>query len=239
MIWGILGAAVAIVSVASAGYSIYDILSTGAYKNWSIGDWCWNICYLLLMITPFFDVFGGFVKTITLIAGGIGKLLMKVPLLGTLVSVAHSIYLGLKTAWEVWGLKLFAKGGWLYQFGKGVASLGRAIVKHPWLMFGLIFSTTMFDGILKRIYQLWGDLTLRAMNFMYERVASIMSDNGYGDPVSQAVGILNQSQGSLPPCFTAIWGAVGASECIGLIIATFQYLFLLAALVKGYKVYGK
>ena len=86
MIWGILGAAVAIVSVASGAYSIYDILSTGAYKNWSIGDWLWNICYLLLVLNPFFDVFGGFVKTVTLIAGGIGKLLMKVPLLGTLVS---------------------------------------------------------------------------------------------------------------------------------------------------------
>ena len=216
MIWGILGAAVAVISLTSGAYTIYDILTTGAYKNWSIGDWLWNIAYLLLMLNPFFDVFGGLAKTVVAIAGGLGRLLMKVPLLGTLVSLVHSIYLGFKTAWEVWGLRLFAKGGWLYNFGKGVASLGRGIIKHPWLMFGLIFSTTIFDGVLKRIYQLWGDLSLRALNFAYERVGEIMTDKGYDDPIGQAVAILDQSQNSLPPCFTSIWGLSERLNALGL-----------------------
>ena len=83
--------------LTSGAYTIYDILTTGAYKNWSIGDWLWNIAYLLLMWQSFLRCLCGLAKTVVAIAGGLGRLLMKVPLLGTLVSLVHSIYLGFKT----------------------------------------------------------------------------------------------------------------------------------------------
>ena len=68
------------------------------------------------------------------------------------------------------------------------------------------------------------------MSVAYDRVGAIMDDAGYGDPIGDAVMILRGAKETLPPCFTAVWGLVGASECIGLIITTFQYMFLLAAL---------
>lgn len=238
MIWAVLGGLSLIMGVAGAGYTLYDIISTGAYKDFSVADWLWNIAYLLLMLNPIFSVLGGIGKMVAVVGGVLGKLLMKVPLLGAAVSLLYQTFKAI-LFWLGINKHLWQKGGFFFRFGEVVASLGRAVVKHPWIMFGLIFSSTMFDGILKRIFQLWGDLSLRAAGFVFDRVGQIMSDKGYGDPITQTVQMLDQSRSALPPCFTAVWGAVNASECMGLIITTFQYLFLLSALVKGYKVLGK
>ena len=70
-------------------------------------------------------------------------------------------------------------------------------------------------------------------------VSNALREGGYGNPISDSIAIMTGAKSSLPPCFTAIWGAVGASQCIGLIVTTFQYLALLSALRTGYRLYGK
>lgn len=235
----VLGVLANVALVVSAGVGFYNAATSGSWHNWGILEWVANIANMCFMIFPFFNVFSAFAKGAMAVGGGLASLLSKVPLIGRVATYVR------ETAYilRMWANKvlpgLFAEGGFLTNFGKRFSKLADLALKHPYIAAGLIFASSTFDGIVQRMFQAWGDLSLKAANFAYERLGKIMSDDGYGDPVTQAVDMMNTSSSALPTCFVDIWGAVGASECIGLIITTFEYMFLLSALLRGYKVYSK
>ena len=239
MIWGILGLVATVATVATSGRALVDIISTGAWKNWGIGDWLFAIVSALLVIWPFFSVFKATAATATAIGGGIMGRLVAIPIVGKIAGWCYGVYIILREAVYLILNPFFVKGGWLFKVGQAFEKIGKGMMNHPWIAFALLVCSQMFDGILTRIFQMYGDMSMRAASFMYENLSRIMTDGHYGNPVSDAIAILDGSRSTLPPCFTAIWGAVGASECIGLIITTFNYLFIYAALWKGFKVYGK
>lgn len=238
MIWGILGVIGTVAGVATVGNALINIISTGAWKSWGIGDWLFNIVCCVLAIWPFYSTFKGAAAVGTAVGGGILGKLIGIPVLGKIVGWVYGVYVIMKEAILLLINPFMTKGGFLWKIGQAIEKIGRGMMKHPWIAFGLLLSSQMFDGLMREIFQVYGDMSMRAASFMYENLSHIMSDKRYGDPISDAIAILDGSRSTLPPCFTAIWGAVGATECIGLIITTFQYLFLYAALVKGFKVAG-
>lgn len=224
---------------AVTGYSIYDIVSTGAWKSWGVLDWLANIGFTLLALNPIYKALKASVLVKSAVGGGLMAKLTKVPLIGSLCVWVWEITSGFRMMIYKMLHPLLRKGGFLYELGRTSKGFVTTLTKRPWLIAAMFFASSMVDGIFQRIYQLWGDLTMRAANVMFEQVGKIMQDKGFGNPISEAISILDGSRSTLPPCFTAVWGTVGASECIGLIITTFQYLFLIAALRQGYKIYGR
>lgn len=235
---GLLGLLGGVFGFVGFSYSLGDIITSGAWKDWSLWQWVANIGQLLFCLLPF-------VGSVPLIGrlsafgfGWIAKLLSHVPLLGKIATMIWSIKHALKVFWNIYMMKWFVKGGWLFNMGKAVAKLVQ-YCRKPWVLFGLLLLSVYSDGILTRMFQLWGDISMRAANAAFQAISSMMSQGGYGNPISESIAILTGAKSTLPPCFTAVWGAVGASQCIGLIVTTFQYLALLSALRAGYKVYGK
>lgn len=234
----ILGVILSAVSVVSVVGGVAHAFASGTWKDWGVLEWLANVVALCLAFLPYFNVFKWGWTSVVAIGGGAMRLLSRIPLLGTIVGYLHSFWILLSTFVWYLGRAFYTKGSWLYNFGSRMADFARFIGKHPWIVFGLMFASTMFDNIIRHIFQMWGDLSLKAANFAYERLSSIMSSGGYGDPVTEAANMLDSASNSLPYCFTAIWGAVGASECIGLIIMTFQYIVLVYALSKSFAVAG-
>lgn len=235
---GILGLVGAVAGGISFVYSFGDIMVSGAWKDWSLWQWVANIGQLLFCLFPFVSQFPMIGRLAAISIGWIAKLLSKLPLLGKLVAWIWALKTAFKTFFDLYLMKWFVKGGWLFNIGQGLAKLVQ-YMRKPWVLFGMLLLSTFSDGILTRLFQLWGDITMRAANAAFEAVTKMMSEGGYGDPISQSIAILTGAKSTLPPCFTAMWGAIGASQCIGLIVTTFQYLMLLSALRQGYKVYGK
>lgn len=236
MILGALGAITAVLTIVTLGYNIYDIISTGSWQDWTLFDWICNIGLSALCIFPFFSAFRGATAAASVARGGILARLAYMPVIGHIYSLIWGIWHGLRIGIGYLVAPFFAAGGFLNKLGISFATLG-LIIKKPWVLMGLMLLSLTADGIFRNFYQLWGDLSLRAASVALDRVSAIMSDNGYGDPIGSAVAIMRGSKEVLPSCFTAVWGLVGASECIGLIITTFQYMFLLSALLKGFRVY--
>lgn len=235
---GILGLVGAVAGGISFVYSFGDIMVSGAWKDWSLWQWVANIGQLLFCLFPFVSQIPMIGRLAAIAVGWIAKLLSKLPLLGKLVTWIWALKTAFKTFFDLYLMKWFVKGGWLFNIGQGLAKLVQ-YMRKPWVLFGMLLLSTFSDGILTRLFQLWGDITMRAANAAFEAVTKMMSEGGYGDPISQSIAILTGAKSTLPPCFTAMWGAIGASQCIGLIVTTFQYLMLLSALRQGYKVYGK
>lgn len=235
---GILGLIGGIAGGLSFAYSFTDIMVSGAWKDWSLWQWVANIGQLIFCLFPFVSTVPVIGRLAAVAAGWIAKLLDKMPLLGKLVTLFWAFKTGFKTFFDIYLMKWFVKGGWLFNMGKALAKLVE-YCRKPWVLFGMLLLSTFSDGILTRLFQLWGDITMRAANAAFEAVTRMMSQGGYGNPISESIAILTGAKSTLPPCFTAVWGAVGASQCIGLIVTTFQYLMLLSALRQGYKVYGK
>lgn len=235
---GILGLIGGIAGGLSFVYSLGDIMVSGAWKDWSLWQWVANIGQLIFCLFPFVSTLPLIGRLAAVSAGWIAKLLAKMPLLGKLVAWFWALKTGFKTFFDIYLMKWFVKGGWLFNMGKALAKLVE-YCRKPWVLFGMLLLSTFSDGILTRLFQLWGDITMRAANAAFEAVSRMMSQGGYGNPISESIAILTGAKSTLPPCFTAVWGAVGASQCIGLIVTTFQYLMLLSALRQGYKVYGK
>lgn len=235
---GILGLVGAVAGGISFVYSFGDIMVSGAWKDWSLWQWVANIGQLLFCLFPFVSQFPMIGRLAAIAVGWIAKLLSKLPLLGKLVTWIWALKTAFKSFFDLYLMKWFVKGGWLFNIGQGLAKLVQ-YMRKPWVLFGMLLLSTFSDGILTRLFQLWGDITMRAANAAFEAVTKMMSEGGYGDPISQSIAILTGAKSTLPPCFTAMWGAIGASQCIGLIVTTFQYLMLLSALRQGYKVYGK
>lgn len=235
---GVLGLVGAVAGGISFVYSFGDIMVSGAWKDWSLWQWVANIGQLLFCLFPFVSQFPMIGRLAAIAVGWIAKLLSKLPLLGKLVTWIWALKTAFKTFFDLYLMKWFVKGGWLFNIGQGLAKLVQ-YMRKPWVLFGMLLLSTFSDGILTRLFQLWGDITMRAANAAFEAVTKMMSEGGYGDPISQSIAILTGAKSTLPPCFTAMWGAIGASQCIGLIVTTFQYLMLLSALRQGYKVYGK
>lgn len=235
----VLGLLANIGLVVSGFVGFYNAATSGSWHNWGILEWLGNIANMCFMLFPIYNVFGAAAKGVMAVGGGLVKLLEKIPLVGRMTTYVRETAYILK----MWANKvvpgLFANDGFLTKFGKRWSKLADLALKHPYIAAGLIFASSTFDGIVQRMFQAWGDLSLKAANYAYERLGKIMSEEGYGDPVTQAVDMMNTSSSALPTCFVDIWGAVGASECIGLIITTFEYMFLLSALLRGYKVYSK
>lgn len=234
-ILGILGGAL---GLASVFYSVGDIITSGSWRDWNLFDWIVNIGLSVLSLFPFVSTLPILGRLSALGFGWIGKLLAKLPLIGKIASWFWALKTGLKVFFDMYLMKWFIKGGWLYNLGKAVAQLVGQLRK-PWVLFGVLLLSSLADGIFARIFQLWGDISLRAANAAFEMVSNALREGGYGNPISDSIAIMTGAKSSLPPCFTAIWGAVGASQCIGLIVTTFQYLALLSALRTGYRLYGK
>lgn len=235
---GVLGIIGGIAGGLSFVYSLGDILASGAWKDWSLWQWIANIGQLLFCIFPFVSSIPMLGRVGAVVGGILAKLLAKIPLVGSIASWIWAGWHAVKVFFNLYLMKWFVKGGWLYEMGKAVAKLVQ-YCRKPWVLFGLLLLSTFSDGILTRVFQLWGDLTMRAGSAAFEAVSRMMSEGGYGNPISESIAILTGAKSTLPPCFTAIWGAVGASQCIGLIVTTFQYIMLLSALRQGYKLYGK
>lgn len=238
MIWGVLGIAAAVALVVATGVDVYQVISSGEYKNWSLYDWIVNIGLAALSFFPFLSSFGALSKFGALLGGALWRFGSRIPVIRDILANMSVVQLyrakgAAAAASSVWG-----KGKFMDKFGRGLKMFKDFFVKHPWLSMGLVLLSAQSDGLFSHLFQMWGDISLRAAEVAFDKVSEMMSDKGYGNPVSEAVAIIDGSKGSLPECFTAIWGAVGASECIGLIITTFQYLFLLSSITMGFKLYG-
>ena len=81
-------------------------------------------------------------------------------------------------------MKWFVKGGWLYNIGRAVAQL--VMLRKPWV-FGVLLLSSLADGIFSRVFQIWGDISLRAANVAFEMVSRAMSEGGYGNPISDSI----------------------------------------------------
>lgn len=238
-IMAVLGGLVGILGFVGFTVSMGQVIASGEWRDWSLFDWIMNIGFAVFMLYPIAQTGTLVAKLAAFVGGTVVKLLSKVPLLSKLVEWIWAIKTALRVLYDAFFIKLFQKGGWFYEIGRGVKTLIGFFTKHPILFFALMLFSSLADGVASGLFQLWGDLSLRAANAAFEAVSQAMSDRGYGNPISESIAILNGSKSTLPPCFTAIWGAVGASECIGLVVTTFQYLALFASLRVGYRLYGK
>ena len=238
-ILGILGTIWGLASVFTFGWSVYDIISTGEWRDWSLFDWIVNIGFQLFLLWPIFKGVKAAGTAVSAAGGTLSRLLEKVPLLGKIATWIWAIKTAFKTFYDLYLMKWFTKGGILYELGNAARGLLNLVRKHPILFVALMLLSSVADGVFSHIYQLWGDLTMRAANAAFEAVSAAMDRNGYTNPIYEAIDILSGSKSTLPACFTAIWGAVGASECIGMIITTFQYIALLKSMQLGYRLYGK
>lgn len=235
---GILGLLGGVLSLTTVVISVGEILVTGSWRDWGIFDWVVNVGMSVLSLLPFVGTIPMVGRISALGFAWLAKLVSHVPLIGKIATMIWALRTGLRTFFDLYLMKWFVKGGWLYNIGRAVAQLVMQLRK-PWVLFGVLLLSSLADGIFSRVFQIWGDISLRAANVAFEMVSRAMSEGGYGNPISDSIAILAGSKSSLPPCFTAIWGAVGASECIGLIVTTFQYLALLSALRVGYRLYGQ
>lgn len=234
----VLAALGIILGVVVTSYSITDIITTGAWKDWSWFDWIVNIGLVILGFAPLLGAAFNALRAI-LVGGAFtaGKLATMGGLIGKIATWIWAIKTAFSTWWAVCRKLLFAKGSFLYNVAWYMGRIV-AYLKKPYVLFGVLFVSTLADGIGQRIYQIWGRLSMKAVDIAISTFQSFADEQGL-NPVSQAVAIINDSKSSLPECFTAIWGAVGADVCIGLIISTFQYIMLYKAIREGYRLYGK
>lgn len=227
-----------ILGIVVTGYSITDIITTGAWRDWDWFDWLVNIGLVVIGLLPLIG--GAFNALKALLVGGAftaGKLAAMGGILGAIGSWIWAVKTAIKVAWTVMKSHWFAKGTFLYNIGWYMGKIIQYLRK-PWVLFGVLAASTMADGIGQRIYQLWGRLTMKAVDIAVSTFEGFASEQGL-NPIGDAIAIINDSKSSLPECFTAIWGAVGADVCIGLIISTFQYIMLYRAIREGYRLYGK
>lgn len=239
MVMAALGVLMTVTTVLGLGYSIYDIISTGSWREWGIFDWIMNIGLVAMSVWLHLPLLRNATAASTVARGGIFAKLEAIPFLGKIFTLVWAIYHGFRVGIGYLIAPLFRKGGFFEKWGNVAATFGRIIKKHPWVLAGILFLSSFADGIFRHLYQLWGDASLKAASIAYDRVGAIMSEDGYGDPVGNAVAIIRGAKEVLPPCFTQVWGLVGASDCWGMIMMTFQYMFLLAALLKGYRLYER
>lgn len=238
-IMAVLGGLVGILGFVGFTVSMGQVIASGEWRDWSLFDWILNIGFMVFMLYPIAQAGTITARLIAFIGGNLARLLSKVPLLSKIVDWLWAIKTAFKTFFDIYLMKWFVKGGIFYEIGNGVKTLLQFFTKHPILFFAMMLFSSLADGVASGLFQLWGDLSLRAANAAFEAVSKAMNDRGYGDPISESIAILNGSKSTLPPCFTAVWGAVGASECVGLVVTTFQYLALFASLRVGYRLYGK
>lgn len=238
-IMAVLGSLVGILGFVGFTVSVGQVIATGEWRDWSLFDWIVNIGFMVFMLYPIAQVGTLTGKLVAFVGGSLVKLLSKVPLLSKIVDWLWAIKTAFKTFFDIYLMKWFVKGGIFYEIAHGVQTLLKFFTKHPILLFALMLMSSLAEGVASGLFQLWGDLSLRAANAAFEAVSRAMNDRGYGDPISESIAVLSGAKSTLPPCFTAIWGAVGASECIGLVVTTFQYLALFASLRVGYRLYGK
>lgn len=234
----VLAALGLLLSVVGVGYSVYDIISTGSWESWGFFDWVVNIGLILLAAFP---LLGGVFTTLKgiLVATGAGVgFFAKFAIVTKLVDWLWAIKTALKTSWVFAAAHWFSRGGFLWSIGRAMGTILR-LLKKPWVLGGVLFASTMADGIGQRIYQLWGQASLKAFDVMLSTFENFASESGIGNPVVEAANIIRGSKSALPECFTAIWGAVEADVCIGLVISTFQYCILLSAIAQGYRLYGR
>lgn len=232
--WTVVGGLATIALAGMTGYSVYDIISSGSYQNWSIWDWLFNIGTTLFGFYPFLSG----VKVASVAKVGLFTRILNwlenIPFVGKFFGVLFTIKnLFVKTYDNIFG-KLLAKGGFLFEGGKALSALAK-LVKHPILLFGLIASSSLFDGILQTIFRLLGNLTLKLADTMWKAI----STSGVENPSGDIAQVVTQSAQGLPPCVTAMWGACGASVCVGMVLATLEYILLLNAIAKGYYFYSR
>lgn len=224
--------------IVVAGFSITDIITTGAWKNWSWFDWIVNIGFILLSLSPLIGASFSALKAI-LVGGAInaGKLATMGGILGKIGTWIWAIWTSIKTIWQAMKMTLFAKGSFLYNVAWYMGKIIKYLRK-PYVLFGVLFATSMADGIGQRIYQIWGGISMKAVDIAMSTFERFADEQGL-HPIEESISIIRGAKSSLPECFTAIWGAVGADVCIGLIISTFQYIMLYRAIREGYRLYGK
>ena len=214
---GLLGLLGGVAGFIGFSYSLADIVVSGAWRDWSLWQWVANIGQLLFCLLPFVNSIPMVGTLVAGLGGWIARLLSHLPLLGKLVTWIWSIKTALRVFWEMYLMRWFVKGGWLFNIGKAVAKLVQ-YCRKPWVLFGMLLLSTLSDGIFTRLFQLWGDISLRAANAAFEAVSHAMSEGGYGNPISESIAILTGAKSSLPPCFTAIWGLWGLLLVSGLLL---------------------
>ena len=138
MIWGVLGAIAAIFTTVGLGYSVYDIISTGAWHDWNLFDWIVNIGLCALSIFPFFSAFRGATTAAAVARGGILAKLESLPLIGKVVTWVWAIYISIKEFLRLAVAPFFARGGFLFKMGTAFAIIAR-MAKKPWVLAGLLF----------------------------------------------------------------------------------------------------
>lgn len=234
----VLAALGIVLGIVVTGWSITDIIITGAWKDWSWFDWIVNIGFILLGLAPLIGAAFNALKAI-LVGGAFtaGKLATMGGLLGKVGTWIWAVYTAIRTIWQAMKITLFAKGSFLFNVGWYMGKIIQYLRK-PYVLFGVLFATTMADGIGQRIYQLWGEVSMKAVDIAMSTFMSFADQQGL-HPIEESIAIIRGAKSSLPECFTAIWGAVGADVCIGLIISTFQYIMLYRAIREGFRLYGK
>lgn len=234
----ILAALGIVFPIIITAYGITDVIVTGAWKNWDWFDWIVNIGLVFLGFSPLLTA--AFKALQALLVGGAftaGKLATMGGVLGKIGTWIWAGYTSIKTIWQAMKITLFAKGSFLYNVAWYMGKIIKYLRK-PYVIFGVLFASTLADGIGQRIYQIWGDLSLKAVDVAMSTFERFADEQGL-HPIEESIAIIRGAKSSLPECFSAIWGAVGADVCIGLIISTFQYIMLYRAIREGYRLYGK
>lgn len=227
-----------ILSVGITGYSVFDIVSSGEWRSWGFLDWVINIFFLILSIFPLVGGIFAFIPKLATIGGVVSGYLSKLGVVGVLLGKIYSKFRWFKEHTEYLWAALTRKGGFLW----GVArSMGKMLkyLKNPWVVLGLLITSSFSPGLMRRIYQIWGEISMNVAEIALDTVMGLVSDSGYGNPITEALNIISGAKEVLPSCFTAIWGAVEADLCFGMIVSTFHFLFLYNSISNGYRLYGK
>ena len=116
------------------------------WRDWNLFDWIVNIGLSVLALFPFVSTMPILGRICALGFGWIGKLLAKLPLIGKIASWLWALKTGLKVFFDMYLMKWFIKGGWLYNLGKAVAQLVGQLRK-PWVLFTVLLLSSLADGI--------------------------------------------------------------------------------------------
>ena len=153
---GAVGALLAIGFALAGGYSVYDIISTGSWHDWTVKDWLWNIFMIGASFFPWIK--GG---AITAVGGTtlVGKILAKVGFLRVIAEYLSIIKNGSKLlSWAI-NYKFFAKDSLLWRVGSIMWSILK-FARKPCVLAGLLVASASFRGITRRLYELYGDVAL-------------------------------------------------------------------------------
>lgn len=232
MIWSIVGGAATLLFGGATLFSIGSTIASGDWKNWGVLDWLGNIGLTIMCLFPILSTLRTAAVAGSLQIGSVLGKLSTLPLIGGLFSKLYELVELAKPTYTGLMGKIFSKGGFFDRLGKEGGVLGK-IKKHPWVTAGLLVSSTMFDSVLGNVFELWGNLSLKAGDKLWGVIDKLTTSMGSGNPMGELASVITSGKANLPPCVIQVWGALDSSTLIGMVITTLQYMFIVVAIRNG------